>query len=227
MDTRRDNKRSYQVGMSVKKQTLMALHPEIIQIALSRLDVHSLARFAAAAKDLQQHAEAVLRQRIAERRREPTTGRPRFEYIYSDQDPIPIGFSTWASYLAWFEYITLMINHGDYRVRIMALQKLDQLAPVVLAQPQYAGAALYLLSDEHREVRRSALSTMGRLDLVVLAQPQYARAVVSRLSDVDSWVRRQATDTMERLDSVVLAQLALFGGIGTTAVRQRRRLKAQ
>ena len=89
-------------------QNLLTIQPDATRIVLHRLSAADLARVAVACRDIQPHVEDVLKQRSSDHRH--VHGRPY-------QDPIPVGFSTWASYLEWVDWITMMqtdrpIPHG-------------------------------------------------------------------------------------------------------------------
>jgi len=77
-----------------------------------------LTRISAICRELQQRVESVLRQRLSAR-----------EQVHSEQ--IPIGFTAWASYLAWLDWNTWytgaaarMLDDNDPYVRIAALDTL-------------------------------------------------------------------------------------------------------
>jgi len=195
---------------------LSMLPDDLIDLTLRNLCARDLACLATASRYLVTHVESVLRQRTS---------------VYVHPVKLPVWFSTWALYLARFDWITWKLNIEFASHRKHALYSLCDLEPTLLAL--YAGPIVRRLTDEFSDVRILALKTLCKLEPTTLAQ--HAGFIVDRLFDEWSAVRITALQTLCMLEPTTLALYAdaiaekmddEFLGVRVAALRTLRKLDA-
>jgi hypothetical protein len=183
--------RSTQFRNSANSSKFILLSSDSLQNVFNHLEAHDLASVAAVSHELRTQAETQLHERSSQR-----------GHTYTDQDSIPTGFSTWASYLALVEWIALtkitLQTYGTDPDKIIH--------PNILAP--YVGVIKNMLTRGTASVRIMALRTLSDIDSDMAAQ--CADAVAQQLMHPNHNVRERALRVLMKAGDDALEQYAEY-----------------